>query len=357
MVNEQSTTLDRPLDVLDAVQCGVLVVDAVGRIEYANPRICEMMGRAPAELLRETLRSLYHRAPDPGRLERVLGTLGAGVEHDFFLPMADGSLRPVIVCGRPLPQEPGSPLRIVVSIQDNTLQKATETEVRAQFEDVSALSDRVLVKAMRLEDYSRELEEAVRRRTAELHEANLAAITMLAVASEAKDTGTGEHVLRIRRYAEAIARRLEFSAGDVEQIGYSAILHDVGKIQVPDSILKKPGALTDVERNEIQQHTLVGERILSNAPFFDLARQIARSHHENYDGSGYPDGLVGECIPLPARIVRVADVYDGLASRRPYKEAWPAEKTLKYIQQNSGRLFDPRVVEAFERAMEAGELT
>lgn len=180
---------------------------------------------------------------------------------------------------------------------------------------------------------------------------------MLAVASEAKDADTGAHVRRIERYAEAMARELGLPESEVERIGYSAILHDVGKMQVPDEILKKPGSLTDDERDEIQQHTLVGERILSRLAFFDEARRIARSHHENWDGSGYPDGLAGEAIPLSARIVRLVDVYDGLTSRRAYKEAWSPELSADYIRRGAGTLFDPKLVETFDILFERGAFT
>jgi len=343
------------VEVLDALTCGVAVVDRVGRIEYANPRLAEMMGRAPTELPGQTLRRICATA-NPTDLERVLTTLGTGVEREFHLPMAGGAHRPVILAGRLLPGTTNDAARFVVTVQDITIHKAQAAEAREQFEEVATLTDTVMTKALRLEDYSRELEEAVRQRTADLHEANLEAITMLAVASEAKDADTGAHVLRIRKYAEAVARWLGLNDVEVIRIGYSAILHDVGKMQVPDAILKKPGILTEEERSAVEQHTLAGERILSKAPFFAGARQVARSHHENWDGSGYPDRLRGDAIPLPARIVRVVDTYDGLIARRPYKAPWPAAQSLEYIRENSGRLFDPRVVQAFLTAHAAGEI-
>lgn len=348
--------LDRPLDVLDAVHSGILIVDHSGVIEYANPRAAELAGRIPAELLGRSLRSLCPKTADWSQVEHVLSTLGSGIEREFLLGLPDGTQRPTVICGRVLPHEAGQPPRFVVTLQDITIQKAAELEAREQFDDISTLTDNILVKAVRLEDYSRELEEVVRRRTSELHEANLEAITMLAVASEAKDADTGEHVRRIRRFAEAVAARLGFERTDAIRIGYSAILHDVGKFQVPDAILKKPGLLTDEERGEVERHTIVGERILSKAPFFELARQIARNHHENYDGSGYPDGLAGEQIPIAARIVRVVDVYDGLCSRRAYKEAWSVDQAADYIRDHAGRLFDPQVVRAFLEALRAGEI-
>src|SRR5206468_3740819 len=137
-----------------------------------------------------------------------------------------------------------------------------------------------------------------RGRTAERHEANMDAIYMLAVASESKDEDTGAHVRRLERYSRTLARELGFGEREAETVGYSAILHDIGKIHVPDHILKKPGPLTDDERRVIQEHTLAGEHILSVKPFFHMARRIARHHHENWDGSGYPDRAAGADIPV-----------------------------------------------------------
>ena len=173
------------------------------------------------------------------------------------------------------------------------------------------------------------------------------AIYMLAVASEAKDADTGQHVRRIEKYTRALAQAAGENETDAERLGHSAILHDVGKLYVPDNILQKPGPLTNDERATMQQHTIVGEQILSTRPFFDVARRIARSHHENWDGSGYPDGLRGESIPLGARMVRIADVFDALTHRRVYKDAWPGQLALDAIEKQTARSFDPRLVSVF----------
>src|SRR4029450_3315375 len=187
----------------------------------------------------------------------------------------------------------------------------------------------------------------VRQRTRELHEAHMEAIYMLAVAAEAKDLDTGKHVRRIERFTRLLAERIGLPTAESEAIGYSAILHDIGKIHVPDRILSKPGPLDDDERATMQQHTLAGERILSNTSFFDRARRIARSHHENWDGSGYPDRLAGESIPLEARIVHVADVYAALPTERVYKQPWTPERAVEAILGERGRMFAPDVIDAF----------
>src|SRR5439155_9416466 len=129
-----------------------------------------------------------------------------------------------------------------------------------------------------------------------------------------------------------LAQELGCSAAEAEQMGYSAILHDVGKIHVPDDILRKPAALDEDEWRIMRAHTVAGERILSRASFFDIARSITRSHHEDWDGAGYPDGLSGTQIPLAARLVRVADVFDALTTIRPYKHAWPVAEAAAFIE-------------------------
>jgi putative two-component system response regulator len=161
-------------------------------------------------------------------------------------------------------------------------------------------------------------------------------------------------VRRIRDYAEAIARELGFDERVAESIGYSAVLHDVGKMHVPDHILKKPGPLTPEERREMQEHTVVGERIICDKPFFAPARRIARSHHENWDGSGYPDRLGGQEIPIEARIVHLADVYDALTSPRVYKRAWSGYDAAQVVTEACGRMFDPEVVAAFSSLARRG---
>jgi len=143
-----------------------------------------------------------------------------------------------------------------------------------------------------------------------------------------------------------------FAAKDAAAIGYSAILHDIGKIHVPDEILMKPGPLDSEERARMQLHTLAGERIIATNCFFDRARKIARSHHENWDGSGYPDGLSKSDIPIESRIVHIADVYDALTHARVYKKAWPETEAVESIRSGRGTMFDPDVVRAFDSAIE-----
>jgi len=182
------------------------------------------------------------------------------------------------------------------------------------------------------------------------------AIFALARASEVHDEDTGAHLLRIRLIVEQVACRMGFAADDAEALGYDAIVHDVGKLRVPAEVLKKPEAFTDNERALMQQHTVRGERLLSQRPSMHRAAEIARSHHEFWDGSGYPDGLKGEAIPLAARITAAADVLDALIATRCYKQSWTYEDALREVIGLSGNKLDPRVVQAITQADADGAL-
>jgi len=194
-----------------------------------------------------------------------------------------------------------------------------------------------------------ELEHRVARRTEELDRARQETLARLAVAAEFRDDETGEHTRRVARTAAQLARALRMPAEDVERLALAAPLHDVGKIGIPDAILLKPGRLTRAEYQEVQRHVLVGEEILggSTSPVLQTAAEIALHHHERWDGRGYPAGLAGNEVPLPARLVAVADVFDALTHRRPYKEAWPVQDAVREVLDQAAGHFDPDVVAAF----------
>jgi len=197
-------------------------------------------------------------------------------------------------------------------------------------------------------DRNKLLEALVAERTGELERARIEVLERLARAAEFRDDATGEHTRRVGRLAASIAREMGLDARTVAMLRRAAPLHDVGKIAVPDAVLRKPGALTPEERRSMQDHTVVGARLLAGggSPLLTMAERIARCHHERWDGGGYPDGLAGEAIPMEARVVAVADVFDALTSDRPYRPAWPRERVLAEIIAGRGHHFDPAVADA-----------
>ena len=200
------------------------------------------------------------------------------------------------------------------------------------------------------------MEQEIEQKAAMLKEANMDAIFSLAVAAEQKDDDTGQHVRRIQMYSTALAKEVGISDEVADEIGYSSIMHDVGKISVPDYVLKKPGKLTDEEFSIMKDHTKNGSKILPDKPFFKIARQIARHHHEKWNGKGYPDGLAGEQIPINARIVAVVDVFDALTSKRVYKKAWTCQDAMSEITKCAGTAFDPELALAWKNLCHTGPL-
>jgi putative two-component system response regulator len=215
--------------------------------------------------------------------------------------------------------------------------------------------------ALRLQQ--RELELLVERRTASLrdalqamveaqrqaHQAQLDTVERLAIAAEFKDKTTAYHIHRMSHFAAIIARGLRLPPGEVEDILHASRMHDVGKLGIPDDILRKPADLDDPERDVMRQHTTIGGRILGNTSsrLLQEGQIIAMSHHEWWDGSGYPNGLSGEAIPLSGRICAVADVFDAVTSVRPYKPAFSNEEACEILRRERGTHFDPRIVDVF----------
>ena len=199
-----------------------------------------------------------------------------------------------------------------------------------------------------LEETNRTLEDKVLERTRQLWEANVEVVFRLARAAEFRDDQTGEHIKRVAALSHTLALELGLDQEEAELIRLAAPLHDVGKIALSDSILLKPGLLTEEERRIMEHHTEIGARILSHgkSDLLKVAEVIALTHHERWDGEGYPNGLAGENIPLVGRILAVADVFDALTHERPYKKAWPADEALSEIERNAGVQFDPLVVAA-----------
>lgn len=223
-----------------------------------------------------------------------------------------------------------------------------------------------------LQGYSHQLEREVRRRTSELLASRTELIHCLARLAEYRDNETGRHVIRVGRYAGLLAKQMGLDNDLCELIEHAAPLHDIGKIGIPDSILLKDGKLTPEEYEIMQRHVALGKRAfepmsnhemrafrshtvlgemminVSESPLLSMAAEIALTHHERWDGAGYPIGLAGEEIPISGRIVAVADVFDALSNKRPYKPAFPIDKCFAILDEEAGKHFDPKVIRAFK---------
>ncbi|NOX58446.1 MAG: response regulator [Planctomycetes bacterium] len=273
------------------------------------------------------------------------------------------------------------PIVILTASNDQpTKQKALEigaTDFLAKPVDPSDLVPRVrnalLVKSHydRTEAYAETLEHEVRKRTAALARSRLDVVHCLGRAADYRDNETGQHVVRVGLYVGVIARGLGLDAGMVELLEHASPLHDVGKIGIPDAILLKPGKLTAEEFEAMQKHSQLGKKVfhklseseeleylthaelgleimgVAGSPLLNMAARIALCHHEKWDGSGYPLALAGEDIPLEGRITAVADVFDALSSKRPYKPAFPRKKCFAIMEDERGKHFDPRVLDVF----------
>jgi putative two-component system response regulator len=204
-----------------------------------------------------------------------------------------------------------------------------------------------------LYNQQRELEKLVKIRTKELNDTQLEVVRRLGCAAEYKDNETGLHVIRMSWYAKFLAEEINANEAWTDVLFTAAPMHDIGKIAIPDAVLLKPGKLDADEWAIMQKHVEYGVDILGtdDSELLSMAREIALYHHEKYDGSGYPNGTVGDDIPLSARIVAIADVFDALTSERPYKKAWTVEKTIGLIEEEAGNHFDPKLIPAFVNCM------
>jgi putative two-component system response regulator len=205
-----------------------------------------------------------------------------------------------------------------------------------------------------LEAYYKNLEELVEKRTSKLQEAyrvlkkaHLDSIKILSGAIDAKDPYTQGHSDRVRKMSLRIATQLGFSEDRLENLEYGALIHDIGKIGIKDEVLQKSGPLSPKEYQYIQEHPLIGVKIVEGIDFFKDKIPMIRNHHEHFDGSGYPDGLIGEVIPLEARIIAVPDAFDAMTSLRPHRRASPLEDVLLEMEKSKGKQFDPHILEIF----------
>ncbi len=252
------------------------------------------------------------------------------------------------------------PVLVLTGLPDHaTRLRALEAGARdflsKPFEHVEALTRiRNMIEVRLLHNEIREqnriLEEKVRQRTQQLRETQLEIVRRLGRAAEYRDNVTGMHVIRMSHYCAELARAIGWDEEACEMLLYASPMHDIGKIGIPDRILLKEGKLTPEEWEVMKSHATIGAELLSgsSSPLMQMAMEIALSHHEKWDGTGYPRGLKGQEIPLVGRIVALCDVFDALTTERPYKQAWSVEEVIAEIDRQSGKHFDPKLVEAFK---------
>jgi putative two-component system response regulator len=203
-------------------------------------------------------------------------------------------------------------------------------------------------------EHNQILEQRVRERTAELYDTRLEIVRRLGRAAEFRDNETGMHIIRMSKISALIGQSYGLEIDQCEMLLNASPMHDIGKIGIPDHVLLKPDKLSPEEWEVMKTHARIGADILAGheSELMEMARVIALTHHEKWDGSGYPQGLAGEDIPLPGRIVALADVFDALTSVRPYKKAWSVDASVKFIEENKGRHFDPRLVDVFTQSLD-----
>lgn len=230
-------------------------------------------------------------------------------------------------------------------VTDFLIKPINKAEFQARINNLLKLREYYL----KVSDKAKWLEEEVKKATAEIEKREEEIIYRLSIAAEFRDDDTGEHIKRMAHYCYIIAKELNLDKTFTEMILKASPMHDVGKISIPDNILLKPARLTPEEFEIIKTHTINGYNILSNSdiPLIQLSAEIALNHHEKFNGKGYPNGLQGKDIPISGRITAVADVFDALTSKRPYKEPWPVEKAIELLKKEKGEHFDPDCVDAF----------
>ncbi len=292
--------------------------DQTGRLVRVNPAWKRCLGHPANAMCGRSLTEFIHEQDRDAAAAEILS-------------LADGSRDSITVCSRfQTLGARSSPVdgRIHGSAHDISSQRRAEQQLSSE---------------------ARGLEAMVDDRTRDLEEARAETLQLLAIAGEFRDDETSQHTERVGTMSAEIGKHMGLSAESLVLLREAAPLHDIGKLAIPDRVLLKPGRLSPEEQEMMQTHTTLGARLLfgSRSPALQLAGVIAESHHEWWDGSGYPQGLIGSDIPLVGRIVTVADVFDALTHDRPYKSAWPVDQAMALIRSTAGSQFDPKVVEAF----------
>jgi two-component system response regulator RpfG len=290
-------------------------------------------------------------------LQRINAQTPDLILTDYMMPGMDGVIFTQHV--RNIPACADVPLVVVTVVEDRQIRYeafdagATDFLNRPidQYECRARCRNLLIMRHQQklIQDRARLLENQVALATQEILARERETLLRLAKAGEYRDEGTGNHVLRIARYCRIMAETMGLPLAHCEDIELAAPMHDIGKVGIPDSILLKPARLTDAEFAVIRGHPRIGYEILKDSPshFLQLGATIALSHHEKFDGTGYPRGQQGDDIPIEARIVAVADVFDALVSERPYKPSWSVRESIDYLRDLSGTHFDPRCVDTF----------
>jgi putative two-component system response regulator len=334
---------DWPLD-----EASILVIDDQESNLHILERMCRGAGYERIRTIsdpRQALEAFEEAKPDLVLLDlvmphldgfEVMAQIRARVQREEYLPI-------LVLTTDVSPESRQKALSIGAKDFVNKPFDRGEVELRIR----NLLETRFVYRELRRNNEN--LEIMVRQRTSDLEEARLEILERLAVAAEYRDDTTGQHTRRVGRVSALISRALGLTKDEVELMERAAPLHDVGKIGVPDQILLKGGRLTPEEFSLMKTHTTIGAKILGDSRnrLLQFAEEIALYHHEHWDGTGYTPGLAGESIPLSARIVAIADVYDSLTHERPYKRAWSKDEAVTEIKAGTGSHFDPDVVGAF----------
>jgi putative nucleotidyltransferase with HDIG domain/PAS domain S-box-containing protein len=316
--------------VFEAMVEPVVILDNNNLIVDANISMLDLLGKKSNEVIGEPAREIFADFPIP--IKQYMQVIYASAEATFTIGDVHVYYELTVW---PIYNERKEMMGRIYISHSITAQKELERD---------------------LLKLNAELEDRVRARTSELAEAYDTTLEGWARALELRDKETEGHSRRVMEMTVKIARSMRISEEDIEHIRRGAILHDIGKMGISDEILHKPGKLTNEERDIIKEHPDTAYKLLSPIPFLKKALLIPYSHHEKWDGTGYPQGLHGDEIPLAARIFAIADVWDALSSNRPYNQAWPREKVIAHIVEQSGSHFDPIIVNIFLALIEKGEI-